>query len=127
MPPPKVAVINDDTQFLHMMEIILTEAGYDVLLQVESGAAFDTICSWQPDLVILDIRLDHPDAGWTILDMMRLDRATEKTPVIVCSAAHEELQAKADHLEKYRCRPLYKPFNIDQLVDIVREEVGPPE
>lgn len=123
----KIAVVNDDTQFLTMMELILSDAGYDVLLIVESSEAFQQICSWAPELVILDIRIESPEAGWTILDLLRLDRATESLPVIVCSAAHDELQKKQQHLEKYNCSTLFKPFNIDDLLELVTSLIGPSE
>lgn len=123
----KVAVVNDDTQFLTMMELILSDAGYDVLLVVEASDAFQQICKWAPELVILDIRIENPEAGWTILDLLRLERKTETMPVIVCSAAHDELQKKQLHLEKYNCVPLFKPFNIDDLLDLVTSMIGPAE
>lgn len=123
----KIAVVNDDTQFLTMMEIILSDAGYDVLLVVEASDAFQQICDWAPELVILDIRIEHPEGGWTILDLLRLERTTESLPVIVCSAAHDELQKKQQHLEKYNCIPLLKPFNIDDLLDLVTGLIGPEE
>lgn len=127
MPGRKVAIVNDDTQFLTMMELILSDAGYDVLLLIEADGAFQQLRSFAPDLIILDIRIEHPEAGWTILDLLRLDRSTENTPVVVCSAAHDELHSKAAHLKQYQCTPLLKPFNIDDLLDIVNERIGPAE
>lgn len=123
MPSGKIAVVNDDTQFLTMMEMILQDAGYDVLLLIEAADAFDRLRDWQPDLIVLDIRIENPEAGWTILDLLRLDRTTETTPVIVCSAAHDELQAKQDHLDRYACTPLFKPFNIDDLLEMVAAQL----
>lgn len=120
-----VAVVNDDTQFLRLMELVLSEAGYETLIFFESGTAFDNIKKHLPALVVMDIRMGHPEAGWVILDLMRLDRETADIPVIVCSADYEALDQREEHLRSKRCRVLRKPFDIDDLISIVRDIIGP--
>ncbi|MBA2453525.1 MAG: response regulator [Chloroflexia bacterium] len=127
MANPVVAIVNDDTQFLRLMEIVLSDAGYDTLSFYEGGKAYQNIKEHLPDLVVLDIRMEHPEAGWVILDLMRLDRETADIPVLVCSADYEELEVKAEYLESKRAGVLRKPFDIEDLVARVREYVGPPE
>lgn len=125
MSNPIVAVVNDDTQFLRLMEMVLASAGYDTLVFFEGSTAFDEIRHHLPDLVVLDIRMESPEAGWSILDLMRLDETTANIPVVVCSADHEQLLAKADYLETKRASILRKPFDIDDLLNKVRECVEP--
>lgn len=121
-----VAVVNDDTTFLSLMHELLVEEGYTAVILREADAAYMEIRARLPDLVILDIRMSHPESGWTILDLMRLDRATARIPVIVCSADLPTLRAKEEYLRSKGCDVLPKPFDIDDLLDKVNEAVGPP-
>lgn len=127
MANPVVAVVNDDTQFLRLMELVLSGAGYGTLIFYEGSNAFDRIKEHLPDLVVLDIRMEHPEAGWTVLDLMRLDRVTAHIPVLICSADHEALEAKEEYLQSKHAGILRKPFDIEDLVARVREFVGLPE
>lgn len=120
---PLVAVVNDDTQFLRLVEMVLSSAGYETVLLFEGGTAFEDIRHHMPDLVVLDIRMESPEAGWIILDLMRLDTATADIPVIVCSADHDQLLSKEDYLATKRAGVLRKPFDIDDLVAKVNEYV----
>lgn len=127
MAKPVVAVVNDDTQFLRLMEMVLASAGYDTLIFFEGGTAFDEIRSHLPDLVVLDIRMESPESGWIILDLMRLDSVTADIPVVVCSADHTQLLAKEEYLRTKRAGVLRKPFDIDDLIAKVGEYVSPVE
>ncbi|MGA7669905.1 MAG: response regulator [Nitrolancea sp.] len=124
---PKIAVINDDTAFLQLMLDLLSDVGYDVLLHKEGAAAHTQLREEEPDLIILDVRLEQPDAGWMVLEMIRLDPATTKIPVIVCSADTIQLESKRELLNDLRCQTLEKPFDLDTLIAMVTKTVGPPE
>ena len=123
MSKPVVAVVNDDTQFLRLMEMVLASAGYETLIFFEGGTTFDEIRNHMPDVVVLDIRMEQPESGWIILDLMRLDEATADIPVVVCSADHEQLLSKEEYLATKRAGVLRKPFDIDDLVEKVTEFV----
>jgi CheY-like chemotaxis protein len=86
MAQPLIAVVNNDLPFLDLMKELLTEEGYRVILHHEGDTAYALIRKEQPDLVILDIRLEYPEAGWTVLDLIQLDPETTHIPVILCSA-----------------------------------------
>ena len=116
MPQPLIAVMNDDTDFLALMYELLTGEGYRCLICKESARVYPLIKEQHPDLVILDIRMGNPEAGWTILELLRLDPATASMPVIVCSADTIFLRAKEAALRALHCDILEKPFNLDALL-----------
>lgn len=123
---PLIAVVNDDTTFLHLMDELLGEENYDTILWVEGRTAYEMIRDRQPQLVILDIRAGAPERGWQTLEVIRLDPRTRAIPVIICSADSESLRANTDRLLRLNCTPLEKPFDIDELLERVRGAVGPP-
>ncbi len=124
---PRIAVINDDTAFLKLMLDLLNDVGYEVILHKAGSAAHTQLIEEMPDLIILDVRLEQPDSGWTVLELIRLDPATTHIPVIVCSADSVQLKSKAEQLRDLRCRPLDKPFDLDTLITMLSEMVGPPD
>lgn len=123
----RIAVVNEDTAYLRMMETFLQMEGYDTFAWREGSTAYEVIKQERPDLVILDIRLERPDAGWVVLDLLRLDPATADIPVIVASGDLGSLREKEEHLRAQRCLVLPKPFGLEELLAKIREVIGPPE
>ncbi len=121
----RIAVINDDTAFLSLMEELLEQdEGYDVVVCREAGNSYQFVKDQHPDLVILDIRVGHEENGWQILELLTLDPATRPIPVIVCSAALHSLAEHQPLLEQYGCDMLAKPFDLDALVAKVQAALG---
>jgi DNA-binding response OmpR family regulator len=116
MTQPLIIVVNNDTEFLDLMHDLLNMEGYRTTICKEGDKAYALIKEAQPDLVVLDIRLEHAESGWTILELLRLDPATTRIPVIVCSADSRFLRDKATSLQALRCDILEKPFDLDALL-----------
>ncbi|HEX5504217.1 MAG TPA: response regulator [Thermomicrobiales bacterium] len=112
-----IAVINDDTEFLRLMRLLLTQHGYQVTLHPTADAAYRALRAAPPDLMILDIRMETPEAGWQLLELLRLDPATAALPVLVCSADVVFLQAKEAHLRAEGYAVLEKPFGLTALLE----------
>jgi DNA-binding NtrC family response regulator len=121
MAASKIAVVNDDTQFLRMMHLLLEESGYDATVFYEIDHVLEDLMALQPDLIIVDIRMESPDSGWVLLDLLTLERSTSEISVIVCSAAHDDLLHKQEFLTDLGVRILLKPFRIEALEDLVEE------
>lgn len=115
----RIAVVNDDTTFLDMMAAVLGDFGWDARTYKERHHAFNSLQADPPDLIILDIRMESPESGWTLLELLTLDHRLSKIPVIVCSAAIVDLRAHQDWLSQNGIAVLPKPFNIDQLHEVV--------
>jgi DNA-binding NtrC family response regulator len=120
----RIAVVNDDAIFLDMMAAVLAERGWDARTYRESTTAYHALKADRPDLIILDIRMETPETGWTLLELITLDRTLGSIPVIVCSAAIFDLRAHAEWLSQNGIAILPKPFNIDQLYRRVEQALG---
>src|SRR5205823_4589969 len=114
-----VVVINDSPELLELAEILLRDEDWDVKVALTGWRALEMIRTTLPDLVILDVRL--PDvSGWDILQALKLDARTSSIPVLVCSAAVQELRELELQLASMGVDVLIKPFAIDTLMDKVR-------
>jgi DNA-binding response OmpR family regulator len=118
-----IVVVNDSPELLELAELLLGDEDFDVKVALLGTGALDLIRTTRPDLVILDIRL--PDvSGWDILQALKLDPTTSSIPVLVCSAAVQELRALEAQLARVGVDVLIKPFAIDTLLDKVRSLIG---
>jgi CheY-like chemotaxis protein len=79
-----------------------------------------------PDVIILDIRLGTPEAGWEVLDLLKLDLVLTRTPIIVCSADLRALQERSTLLQAKGCHVLPNPFDLDDLLTLLAQLVGLP-
>ena len=89
--------------------------GYRPIIWSEGHDAFEMIVQEQPDLVILDLWLEHPKAGEMVLGLMRVDPMTKHLPVIVCTTDPRLVEQNAALLQDQYCDVLVKPFGLGQL------------
>jgi CheY-like chemotaxis protein len=101
--------------FIELVADLLEEQGWETLGLHEGNTAFERIKAEQPDLVILDIRMEQPDTGWRVLNLLMLDPATRPIPVVMCSADWQELDAKRSWLGERGVGVLPRPFDVDDL------------
>ena len=117
----RIVLVDDDTAFLDLMRDLLEKIeGYEALVCKEGAQAHAFVKEARPDLVVLDIRMGNEEVGWTVLELLTVDPATQPIPVIVCSAAITELREHQPLLRRYRVEVLPKPFDLDALLEKVR-------
>ncbi len=76
----RVVLVDDDGRFRAMACRALTADGVEVLAEIENGEdVFDAVAHWQPDVVLLDIRLPGIDG----LEVARQLRLEEGGPVVI--------------------------------------------
>lgn len=126
----RIAVINNDTAFLDLMRELLTEEGYETHAFIEGVGDYPAVRALTPDVIILDIRLEQPADGWTLLELLRLDPKLARTPIVVCSADERALQERTLYLRtlcllSQRCQVPPKPFDLDTMLALLKQVLGP--
>jgi CheY-like chemotaxis protein len=105
---------------LNLFDEILSGEGYRVSTQPYIDKDLDHIVAIAPDLIILDYMWAGEDDGWSLLQMLKMDRRTAPIPAIVCTGAVREVEALRPHLEQMQVQVILKPFDIDSLLDVIR-------
>jgi CheY-like chemotaxis protein len=116
----RIAIVDDDPEFLGLMCDALALEGYQTITLSGSRGSFEVLRDQPVDLIVVDIRMEQPTSGWQLLDRLRSDVRTEDIPILVCSAACDDLQAHEAWLGAQRIASLDKPFDIDDLYRAVR-------
>ncbi len=83
----KILIIDDERDFLDLLESALKRQGYDVVKAADGVEGMEMARSQKPDLVICDIRMPNKD-GYAVLKEIRhnIDR---NLPVIILSAIED--------------------------------------
>ena len=122
-----IVVMNDDTMFLSLMSELLTDEGYRVTLIRESRKAYELIKEIMPDLAVLDVRMGNELTGFELISLLVLDPATKSIPLIVASADSRALTEHQGQLAQHNIPVLHKPFDLDDLMKVIAEKLGPTE
>lgn len=126
MTPARILVINDTQEILELFKDLLEEEGYEVILSSFAPKTVYEIGSLQPDLVILDLIFGSERAGWQLLQQLRMYQPTAKIPIVVCTAARDEVREMEPQLVSHGAFLVLKPFDIDEIILIVRQALNLP-
>ncbi|MBZ0303053.1 MAG: response regulator [Anaerolineae bacterium] len=113
----KVFIIEDDEHMIANLSELLEFEGFLVESTSDSRSAVDHVRSFQPHLILSDIRLPGID-GFTILDTLRLDPQTADIPFVFLSGRNDStlIRSATEHgANGY----LVKPFDIRQLLTLI--------
>lgn len=116
----RLVCVDDDDAFLDLVSWIAAERGWEVSLFQDAETALPEIARRPPHLILLDLRLEGL-SGWDMITLLGRDARTVGLPIILCSAAVDEVQGRLDDLRRHGIRFLPKPFDVDELYGVVAE------
>jgi CheY-like chemotaxis protein len=122
---PLIVVVDDDPALQQVVQDLLEDEGYEILLWSRGAGAHELIREAQPALVILDLWLEHPSAGGMVLALLELDEATKHIPVIVCSGYMQLFRDQQSLLRGKGYVLLEKPFAVEALLAHVQALLAP--
>jgi CheY-like chemotaxis protein len=119
--PRHIVVINDTEEILELFQLILhEEGGYKVTLTSYQPHMIEFIKQADPQLIISDHVFGEEKIGFQFLQRLKMDRDTANIPVIICSGAIKDLKEMEGYLVSKNVGVLYKPFDVDELLDLVK-------
>jgi CheY-like chemotaxis protein len=119
--PNRILVVDDNSEILEMFQSLLEGEGYEVILSTFPDEKISDIEKINPDLIILDYIFHGEKIGWQMLQMLKMHPSTAQIPVIVCTAAKNVVREQEGHLAAQGVQVLYKPFEINELLEMVTD------
>ena len=116
MNPKAILVVDDEPAILDMIAELLGFEGYQVVTTSQGSVALAWAQADPPALILLDLMMPGM-SGWQIIAALKAAPQTRAIPIVVLSA-RRDLPAIAKDLGIRTF--LTKPFDIDELIGIVR-------
>lgn len=114
-----VVCIDDDLDVLKLLRNHLKSEGFEFVGVSDSRKAVETVRSYKPVLVTLDLMMPNKD-GWEILQELKADPELKDVPVIIHSIVDDRALAFSLGADSY----LVKPIDAEKLISLVRKYAG---
>ena len=110
----KILVIDDDTDILQVVDMILRKIGFEVVIFNSPPDNFIAkVIQVKPAVILLDIQLGGYD-GRELGKQVKETKKLAHIPVVLFSANHEYMNTKAEYL----CDDFIdKPFELDFFIN----------
>jgi two-component system, chemotaxis family, chemotaxis protein CheY len=114
----RILVVDDDESIRQIVRLCLGDEGYEVFEAANGIDALALVPECQPDLILLDLRMPVMD-GWEFARRYRLGPGPH-APIVAFVAA---LNAQQECADLDADSVLAKPFDLDDLLGIVRRHI----
>lgn len=116
-----ILVIDDEPNFISLIEAMLGRQGYEVLSATNGIEGVAIAESQQPDLIMLDVLMPMI-GGLKILRHLRTSEKAAHIPVIVVTAAGADTLESIEEMEDARPDDVVtKPFLSDVLLESIKK------
>lgn len=116
----KILVVDDDTDILLVVKLILTNKDFDVETLSNWQHITARIDAYQPDLILLDVALGGAD-GRDICIELKNRKSTSDIPIILFSANYNLI----NNLRGCNANAIIsKPFDATYLVDTINNNLN---
>lgn len=118
-----ILIVDDELSILVPLQFLLEKEGYIAKLAQSGKDAINKIAEVQPDLILLDIMLPDLD-GYEIYHMIRQREEWKSIRIIFITAKNRE-EDMAKGLAMGADAYVTKPFSNTELINAIRELIGP--
>ncbi|MDP8266881.1 MAG: response regulator [Candidatus Aceula meridiana] len=115
----KVLIVEDDLDFLQILERRLQEYNFEVMSALDTFQATQVAHDKRPDIIILDLRLPG-GGGVTALKNLRLSAHTKDIPIIISTAAQDKV-LKETISQQGVSAYFEKPYEIQALIEKIKD------
>ncbi|HOI43385.1 MAG TPA: response regulator [Elusimicrobiales bacterium] len=118
----KILAVDDDPEISSLVQYALESLGHEVKVCDNGRDVMDTLRSFKPELLILDVMLPGVD-GYSLTNQIAEDPATQTIPIIVLSA----LEPSRTMFQRFSQVSAFmtKPFNTDDFLEAVKTALTP--
>ncbi|MFT4513355.1 MAG: DNA-binding response OmpR family regulator [Planctomycetota bacterium] len=117
-----VLIIEDEKLIIVSTQMVLEAAGFRVESATNGEEGITQARTKAPDLILLDIMMPGID-GWETLTRLKRDAETSGVPVVIFTA-REHSRGHQKSAEMGAADYFRKPFEPDELIELVEKHVG---
>jgi CheY-like chemotaxis protein len=126
MPRPAILVADDDPVFVESVVSVL-QTRYEVRTATNGSEALAAVQDDPPDLVILDVMMDHMSEGFDVARTLRDSDETSLIPIIILTGVDRVYNLRMEVDESWVPADHYieKPVSPAELLEVVNSLIGP--
>ena len=119
----KILIVDDDQDFLQLLEYDLKKHGYNVVSANNGEEGLEKAKVEHPALIMLDIKMPKMD-GYTFVRHLKKDMATREIPLIVLTS-YEPMKDmfRLEGVQDY----IVKSVNMESLLASIQKNLKPQE
>ena len=118
----RVLVVDDEPTIRELVADALREADYEIQTAANGAEGLEVLHHWLPTVIVLDLMMPRLD-GFGFTKLLRLNPKLAHVPVVLVTAAYGAHEAG----KRVGAQAVVtKPFELDALVDTVRQVAGTP-
>ena len=113
----KILIVEDEKKLRRILQLVLTDAGYEVKTATDGGSGIECWKNWRPSLVLTDLKMEPLDG----LHLLRFgfDHAPE-IPCIMLTA-FGTVETAVEAMKNGAFDFLTKPVDHEQLLELVKQ------
>lgn len=119
----KILIVDDESFIVETVKFALEHAGYECLVAYDGIEAVKMTREHEPDLILLDIMLPKLN-GFKVCRLLKFDEKYKHIVIIMMTARTQE-KDRTLGLETGADEYMTKPFEIDNMLRLVRKYLEP--
>jgi CheY-like chemotaxis protein len=129
----RILVVDDDKDLVRSEKAFFEARGYAVTTAANGTEARAAIARQAPDVVILDVMMDHDAEGFAVAWELKANEATRRIPVVLLTGFLQHLDEKYESFQHVQWQDwpaaqlLEKPVNLAKLGDTVERLLAESE
>ncbi|WP_176442530.1 PAS domain-containing sensor histidine kinase [Noviherbaspirillum humi] len=121
--PLKIVVIDDNKDFVNMLEVALSAKGHQVRTAMTGEAGLEAVRTLEPDAVLCDIGLPGDVNGYGVVRSLRANPAYASLPIVAITGYNQDRDRELSEKAGFD-RHLGKPVSLEELEAILQELCG---
>lgn len=86
MPKPRIVAIDDEAEFIDMLQSYFIPRGYDIEVAIRGAKGIEIVKEKKPDVVLMDLKMPGIDGD----EVLKLLRSIQPSPKVIFVTAYDD-------------------------------------
>lgn len=123
--PRRLLIVDDSQEHVEMLNLLVTQEGYETLRAYNGEQALDVLSKQQPDLLLLDLVMPRLD-GFAVMHRLRDRNGGHLEPPVIMITANDSEESVLRGFELGARDYIIKPYHPRELLSRIHSILEPP-
>ena len=121
----RLLIVDDSQEHVEMLNLLVTQEGYETLRAYNGEQALDVLSKQQPDLLLLDLVMPRLD-GFAVMHRLRDRNGGHLEPPVIMITANDSEESVLRGFELGARDYIIKPYHPRELLSRIHSILEPP-